>query len=370
MNSSQNKKAKKRICLLNGGGDCPGLNAVIRAATKTAILGYEWQIWGSEDSFDGFIQPGKMVPLTLASTRGILSRGGTILGTTNRGNPFDYPVKNEQGETEFHDYSQQVIEKFKELDLEALIVVGGDGTLSIGQQFFQAGLPVIGVPKTIDNDLLATEVSFGFNTAVQTATEAIDKVHTTAESHDRVMVVEVMGRNAGWIALEAGISGGVDVILIPEIPFDMEKIGDKLRQRAEGGRPSSVVVVAEGAAPRGGTQIYLEQGSRDSDRRLGGMGFAVADMIQQQSHIEARVVVLGHLQRGGRPTPFDRLLGTRFGMEAVELAAQGSFGRMVSLQCGRIESVPIEEAVAHPRLVDPNGQLVKTARTIGISFGD
>jgi 6-phosphofructokinase 1 len=363
-------KASKKICLLNGGGDCPGLNAVIRAATKTAILDYGWQIWGSEDSFDGFIQPKKMVPLTLSSTRGILSRGGTILGTTNRGNPFKYPVKNKNGQLKSQNYSQQIIKKFKELALDALIVVGGDGTLSIGHHFFQAGLPIIGVPKTIDNDLLATEVSFGFNTAVQTATEAIDKVHTTAASHNRVMIVEVMGRNAGWIALEAGISGGVDIILIPEIPFHIKKIGDKLKQRTKAGRLSSIIVVAEGAAPFGKKPVYLKQKNTEAQPRLGGIGFAVGNMIQQHYKIDTRVVVLGHLQRGGSPTPFDRLLGTRFGMAAVKLVAQNSFGHMVSLQCGRIESVPIKKAIAHQRLIDPSGELVKTAKAIGISFGD
>lgn len=363
-------EVNKKICLLNGGGDCPGLNAVIRAATKTAILDHGWQIWGSKDSFDGFIQPQKMVPLTLTSTRGILSRGGTILGTTNRGNPFKYPVKNKRGQLKSQDYSQQVIKRFKELALDALIVVGGDGTLSIGHHFSQAGLPIIGVPKTIDNDLLATEVSFGFNTAVQTATAAIEKVHTTDASHNRVMIVEVMGRNAGWIALEAGIAGGVDIILIPEIPFHIKKIGNKLKQRTKAGRLSSIIVVAEGAAPLGKKPVYLKQKNTEAQPRLGGISFAVADMIQQHYQIDTRVVVLGHLQRGGSPTPFDRLLGTRFGMAAVELVAQNSFGRMVSLQCGRIESVPIEKAIAHQRLVDPSGELVKTAKAIGISFGD
>ena len=359
-------KAKKRICVLNGGGDCPGLNAAIRSVVKTAILRYGWEIWGSEDTFDGFLDAQKMVSLTVDSVRGILPRGGTILGTSNKGNPFRYPVRNKEGKIKFQDYSQKVIDKAREMRLDALIIIGGDGTLSIAYEFFQAGLPVIGVPKTIDKDLLATEITFGFDTALHTATDAIDKIHTTAESHDRVMVVELMGRNAGWIALEAGISGGADIILIPEIPFDMERVCQKIRERAEAGRPFSVVVVAEAAAPSGGTPVFKEQ----LPGKLGGVGFVVGEMIQEQTGVDTRVLVLGHLQRGGSPSPFDRLLGTRFGMVAVELAAQERFGEMVALRCGQIESVPIKNAIARQRLVDPDGEYVRAAKAIGISFGD
>jgi len=365
------RKPKKRICVLNGGGDCPGLNAVIRSVVKTAILHYNWQVWGSEDSFEGFLKPEKMVSLTLDSVRGILPLGGTILGTTNKGNPFRYPVKNKEGKREFEDYSQKVLDTARAMKLDAVIVIGGDGTLSIAHQLFKAGLPVIGVPKTIDKDLQATEMTFGFDTALHTATEAIDKVHTTAESHERVMVVELMGRNAGWIALEAGISGGADVILIPEIPFDIEKVCQKIRQRAERGRPFSVVVVAEAAAPAGGSPVYRQPHEGEDHRGdLGGIGFVVGEMIQKRLGVETRVLVLGHLQRGGSPSPFDRLLGTRFGLVALELVAREQFGQMVALKCGQVESVPIKNAIAAQRLVDPEGEYVRTAKAIGISFGD
>ena len=364
------RKSKKKICVLNGGGDCPGLNAVIRSVVKSAILRHGWEIWGSEDSFEGFFKPDKMVTLTLDSVRGILPRGGTILGTTSKGNPFRYPVRNEKGEIESQDYSQKVIDKVRTMKLDGLIVIGGDGTLSIAYEFFQAGLPVIGVPKTIDKDLLATEITFGFDTALHTATDAIDKIHTTAESHDRVMVVELMGRNAGWIALEAGTSGGADVILIPEIPFDIEKVCQKIQQRARNGRPFSVVVVAEAAASSDGTRIYRQGAEENLSGKLGGVGFVVGEMIQERTGVDTRVLVLGHLQRGGSPSPFDRLLGTRFGVAAVELAAQERFGQMVALKCGKVESVPIKSAIARQRLVEPEGEYVRAAKAIGISFGD
>lgn len=360
----------RRIGVLTGGGDCPGLNAVIRAVVKTAILRYGWEVWGSEDGFEGFLQPRKVVRMTLDSVRGILPRGGTILGTTNKGNPFRYPVKNERGEVEFLDLSQRVIDRFRELGLEVLVLIGGDGTLTIGQKLFEAGLPVIGVPKTIDNDLMATEVTFGFDTALHTAMEAIDKIHSTAESHDRVMVVEVMGRNAGWIALQAGTAGGADVILIPEIPFDMDKVCCQILARARAGREFSVVVVAEGIPLPAGAQVYQEAAGGTRQGRLGGVGFAIAEMVEERTHMDARVVVLGHLQRGGSPSPFDRLLGTRFGVAAMELAAAGGFGRMVCLNCGKIESAWIRDAVARQRLVDPDGEYIRAAKAIGITFGD
>ena len=279
-------------------------------------------------------------------------------------------MKNKEGKTAFKDYSQKVLETARAMKLDGVIVIGGDGTLSIAHQLFKAGLPVVGVPKTIDKDPLATEMTFGFDTALHTATEAIDKVHTTAESHEQVMVVELMGRNAGWIALEAGISGGADVILIPEIPFDIEKVCQKIRQGAEGGRPFSVVVVAEASAATGGSPVYRQPREEDHRGDLGGIGFVVGKMIQERLGVETRVLVLGHLQRGGSPSPFDRLLGTRFGVVAVELAAQEQFGQMVALKCGKVASVPIENAIARQRLVDPEGEYVRAAKAIGISFGD
>jgi len=356
--------------VVNGGGDCPGLNAVIRAVVKTAILRYGWEVWGSEDSFDGLIKPGKLIPMTLETVRGILPRGGTILGTTNRGNPFRYPERNERGEIVFQDYSERVIQKVKEMNLDAMVLIGGDGTLTIGQRFCERGLPIVGVPKTIDQDLLATETTFGFDTALKTVTESLDMIHTTAESHERVMVIEVMGRNAGWIALEAGIAGGADIILIPEIPFRVEKLVEKIEARRVAGRPFSIVVVSEGATPVGGSQIYREKGIEDPFGKLGGIGAIVAGMLGSRVQLETRVVVLGHLQRGGSPTAFDRLLGTRFGVAAVDLIAKNQFGRMVALDDQKITSVTIAEAIARQRLVNPQGEIVQAARAIGICFGD
>ncbi len=360
---------RKKIAVLTGGGDCPGLNAVIRAVAKTAILQHDWSVWGSEDSFEGFMGSG-LEPMTLKSVQGILPRGGTILGTSNKGNPFKYPVQTEEGDYEFHDYSSRVISRFRQERFDALIVIGGDGTLTIGHQLMKRGIPVIGVPKTIDNDLLCTEQTFGFDTALHTATDAIDKIHTTAESHDRVMVVEVMGRNAGWIALEAGMAGGADVILIPEIPFEIEKVCRKIEDRSNSGNRFSVVVVAEGAAPRGGRQVYRHRPKDDPFGRLGGVSYSVADQIQGNLGMECRVLVLGHLQRGGSPSPFDRLLGTRFGWAAVRLVVEERFGRMVTLQCGQIRSCPLENAVAHQRLVGQDDDHLRTARSLGIAFGD
>jgi ATP-dependent phosphofructokinase / diphosphate-dependent phosphofructokinase len=361
----------KRLGVLNGGGDCPGLNAVIRAVVKTAILKYGCEVLGSEDSFNGLIWPErKLVEMTLDSVRGILPRGGTILGTTNRGNPFKYPRRKSDGDVEFDDFSGKVMETVREKELDALIVIGGDGTLTIGNMFFEAGLPVVGVPKTIDNDLLVTEVSFGFNTALRTAMDAIDMIHTTAESHDRVMVVELMGRYSGWIALQAGVAGGADVILIPEIPYEIGKVAAKITGRQEAGREFSIVVVAEGATRVGGSRTYQAGSPEYPHGRLGGVGQQVAEQLQEETGIETRSLVLGHLQRGGSPNAFDRLLGTRFGVAAVELAATGGFGRMVSLKCGTIDSTPIRDAIAHHRRVDPEGEIVAAAKALGIAFGD
>ncbi len=358
----------RRIGVLTGGGDCPGLNAVLRALVKTAVHCYGWEVLGIEDGYEGLLTPGRVRPLTLDAVRGILPRGGTILGTSNRCNPFDYAWR-EGREVRRADRSAEVLQRIAALALDALVVIGGDGTLHIAERFYRLGVPVVGVPKTIDNDISATDVSFGFNTAMDTATQAIDRLHTTAESHHRVMVVEVMGRHAGWIALESGLAGGADVIIIPEIPFVLDRVMEPLVARHQRGRGFSIVVAAEGAAPRGGAPLY--QPTRDPlcPPRLGGIGAWLATEIEAQLEVEARTVVLGHLQRGGSPTPFDRLLGTRFGAAAARLIAARGFGQMVALQGTNIVAVPLAEAVGVPKRVPADGELVQTAVGLGISFG-
>lgn len=363
-------KKVRRIGVLTGGGDCPGLNAVIRAVVKTAITNYRLSVVGFENGFGGLIQ-NRSRNLTLNDVVGILPRGGTILGTTNRDNPFHYPMVI-KGEKVFRDVSDRVIENINIQEIDALIVIGGDGSLSIAKELYEKkGLPVVGVPKTIDNDLSATDQTFGFDTALNTATEALDKLHTTAESHHRVMVLEVMGRYAGWIALEAGIAGGADVILIPEIPYSIEKVFGKIYERREHGKLFSVVVVAEGAKPLGGEMVVQRRVEDSFDPvRLGGIGNLVAKQIEEETGMEARVTVLGHLQRGGTPTAFDRILATRYGSGAVNLVMAGKYGEMVCLRTPNIESVPLAVAVGEMRLVPVGGDLVRTARQVGISFGD
>jgi 6-phosphofructokinase 1 len=358
----------KRIGILTGGGDAPGLNAVIRAAVKTAILQYGCEIYGILDGYDGFLKEGGIIPLGLKEVSGILPRGGTILGAANRGNPFARKVFQDGREITV-DKSDDLIHAMQQSGLEALLVLGGDGTLRIAHELYQKGIPVIGVPKTIDNDIGGTEVTFGFDTALNTATEAIDRLHTTAEAHHRVMVLELMGREAGFIALHAGISGGADVILIPEIPFKFEAVLGKIRQRIMRGSLFSILAVSEGAKPLGGNEIFSRSGDEMYVPRLGGVGYLVGEYIEKQGY-ESRVTVLGHLQRGGTPTAFDRWLATRFGAAAVRLAARGGFDRMVSLRSEQIIDVTLEEALAVPRRVDLNGDAVITARGMGISFGD
>lgn len=357
----------RRIGVLTGGGDCPGLNAVIRAVVKTAVGHYGWEVLGIEDGFEGLIKEDRVRPLSTESVRGILPLGGTILGTTNRGNPFAYRVRKD-GEVAVVDLSGRVVERVRELGLDALVVIGGDGSLSIANDFWKLGLPVVGIPKTIDNDLSATDVTFGYDTAVTTATEAIDKLHTTAESHHRVMVIEVMGRQAGWIALEAGMAGGADIILIPELPFRVESVVRSIQRRDAIGRRFSIVVVAEGAAPAGGQPLTL--GDPNAPARLGGIGTWLANELSRRVEHEVRSLVLGHLQRGGSPTPQDRNLGTRFGVEAVRLVERGGFGRMVALHGTEIVDVSLDEAVGVLKRVPPDGSLVRTARCLGIGLGD
>jgi ATP-dependent phosphofructokinase / diphosphate-dependent phosphofructokinase len=359
----------KRIAVLTGGGDAPGLNAVIRAVVKTAEGEYQSEILGVRNGYDGFLQPDGVFPLTRDSVRGILPRGGTILGTANRGNPFARLVIRD-GQEIIEDTSNLVIEAIQRQNLDALIVIGGDGTLHIANQLFQRGIPVVGVPKTIDNDIGETEFTFGFDTAVTTATDAIDKLHTTAESHHRVMVLELMGRDAGFIALHAGIAGGADVILIPEIPFRFEAICLKIHKRIARGSTFSIISVAEGAHPAGGGKEYRTSGDAIIIPRLGGIGERVATFINDTCGVEARITVLGHLQRGGSPTAFDRWLATRFGAAAVRAAAQQQFGVMVALQAGEIVTVTLDEALAVPKRVPVEGDIVRSARGMGISFGD
>lgn len=359
---------RKRMGILTGGGDCPGLNAVIRAVVLSAAGGYGWEVLGIEDGFDGLLHD-RTRPLDLDDVRGILTQGGTILGTTNRGNPFAWPVVRD-GRQEVVDASRTVLERLESLHLDALVVIGGDGTLRIAHALHELGAPVVGIPKTIDNDISATDVTFGFDTARLTATEAIDKLHTTAESHHRIMVVETMGRNAGWIALEAGIAGGADAVLIPEIPFRLEAVVRAIEERAARGRRFSIVVVAEGAHAAGGAQVYREPGGPGRPPRLGGIGQQVADDLADATGRESRCTVLGHLQRGGSPTPFDRLLATRFGVRAVQCVADGRIGVMVALRGTSVVAVPITEAVAAHRHVPPEGDLVRAARALGICMGD
>ncbi len=348
------------IGIATGGGDAPGLNAVIRAATKAAILKYGWKVIGIPDGFDGLIWPEKAFELTLKEVSGILPRGGTILGTTNRGDPFHYK-KTENGKEVQRDISCKVITNAAKLGIDAVISIGGDGSQKIAYELFKKGMKIVGVPKTIDNDLSATDVTFGFDTALHTVTDAIDKIHTTAESHHRVMVVEVMGRDCGWIALEAGIAGGAHVILIPEIPFTIEYICRIIKERTKQGKDFTIVVVAEG--------VKLPPELKEN-RRMSAVGNLIGGAIAKASRKEVRISVLGHIQRGGTPTPFDRVLGTRFGVAAVDLIAAGGFGMMVALRGDSIVSVDVAHAIGHLKSVNPNGEIVRAARAIGIGFGD
>jgi phosphofructokinase-like protein len=359
-------QAIKRIGVLTGGGDAPGLNAVIRAVVKTSsFAGIE--CIGLEDSFDGLIYPNRSRVLTLKHVTGILRIGGTILGTTNRGNPFVYPIETEDGPV---DYSNRCIENFYKMGLDALIVIGGDGTLAIAHEFHKRGIPIVGVPKTIDNDIAETTMTFGFDTAVAFATDALDRLHTTAESHHRIMVAEVMGRYAGWIALYAGIGGGADVVLIPEIPFDLDKVVHRILERERYGASFSIVVAAEGAHPVGGQRSIVTTGTPDRAERLGGIGEQVSRELEFRTGKESRHVVLGHLQRGGAPLAYDRVLATRFGSFAVECLMRGQSGVMTALHSPDIVAVPLEKIVGQTRNVPVGGDVVRTARNIGICFGD
>ncbi|MSP64425.1 MAG: ATP-dependent 6-phosphofructokinase [Ignavibacteria bacterium] len=362
-------KKIKRIGILTGGGDCPGLNAVIRGITKPALTNHGITVIGIEDGFEGFIE-GRMRELSRSNIAGIISLGGTILGSSNKGDPFHFPTETVKG-IEIVDASHLAIKHYKGWGLDCLIAIGGDGTMHISEKLSLAGLNIIGVPKTIDNDLSATDQTFGYDTALSIATEAIDRLHTTGMSHHRVMVIEVMGRYAGWIALEAGLAGGADVILIPEIPFKWEKVFEKVIERSTTGKKFSIICVAEGAKADSEDVVIKEKDIKRTDPlRFGGIGEHVARRITEETGLETRATVLGHLQRGGTPTAFDRILSTRYGTKALELAIENKFGHMVSLRGTSITSVLIKDAILKPRLVPKNGEIVTTAKLVGTSFGD
>ncbi|HEV8150232.1 MAG TPA: ATP-dependent 6-phosphofructokinase [Gemmatimonadales bacterium] len=372
-----------RIALSTGGGDAPGLNAVIRAVVLSASQ-RGWETFGIRSGYDGLFAPQQvgprerrqddtapgLIPLGPADVRGITHLGGTILGTTTRGNPFQWLTRRDDGIMCEIDRSDDVVAAFRARGLDALVAIGGDGSLRIAYELFRKGIPVVGVPKTIDNDVVGTESSFGFDTAVSTATDALDRIHTTAESHDRVFVVELMGRYAGWIALHSGLSGSADVILIPEIPFDIEKVCEKILERERRGRRFSIVVAAEGARPKGGSIVYREQAALGRPERLGGIAEEVAREIAERTGKETRSVVLGHLQRGGSPTTFDRLLALRFGSAAVRAISDGEFGCCVVYTPPTVGRIALVDIIGKSKLVPLDSGIIMTARNLGISLGD
>jgi len=356
-------KTKKRIGVLTSGGDCPGLNPAIRAVTKTAIFCHGMEVVGIKDGFEGLIE-NRTKRLIWEDVSGILTLGGTILGTSNQANPFAH------GE-EKKDVSKETLKNISNLDLDALVCIGGDGTLHIAQQFHQLGVPIVGMPKTIDNDVATTDYTIGFDSAVAVATEAIDNIHSTAESHHRVMILEVIGRYAGWLALYSGVAGGGDVIIIPEFSFDIKKVCAELEKRSKLGKKFSLVVVSEGVK-LGGTELVVKRevkGSTDPIR-LGGVSYRIAEQIEETCGLETRVIILGHLQRGGKPTDFDRILATQFGKHALDLIVAGKFGYMTSVQGGKITSVPIQSAIASLKIVPQSFPLIEAARSVGTCFGD
>lgn len=362
--------AIKKVGILTGGGDCSGLNAVIRAITRAAIIRHNARVIGIENGFEGMLT-NTTQELTVGGTKDILTLGGTILGTTNKGNPFEFREYDEEGKIRVSDRSDQAIDNFNQLGLDCLFVIGGEGSLEIGYKFFQKGIPVIGIPKTIDNDLDKTDYTFGFQTAVQVACDALDRLHTTGRSHDRVMILEVMGRHAGWIALEAGIAGGAHIILIPEIPYKVENVAKKIQLRKDGGSPFSIIMVAEGAREEGG-ELITQATAMDRLQgvpQLGGVGIYLAERIKEQVDLEVRTTVLGHIQRGGSPTAFDRVLGTRLGSYAVDAAAEGKFGNMVALKTPDVVLVPLKDLAGKVRMVPETSQLIQTAESIGINMG-
>lgn len=364
---------KKRVLVLTGGGDCPGLNAVIRAIVKRASKERDWEVVGSIQSFDGVLkEPTEVVILDNEKVSGIHFKGGTILKTTTKGGPFAWPVKNADGTYDFVDRSDEMIRKLGYMGIDAVINIGGDGSQKISQILYEKGLNVIGVPKTIDNDLSATDFTFGFRTAVQVATESLDKLVTTAESHNRVMIMEVMGRDAGWIALQSAVAGGAEVCLIPEIPYDIEKVMDKLNERIIMGRGFANIVIAEGAKPKDGT-VFFEESNEIGNQNLkyGGVAYNLSEQLKQAGlDSDIRVTVLGHLQRGGVPIAFDRILATEFGVKAFELVLENDFGKMVAYKNNTITSVPLIDAINKYHYIEKDDYLLNTARGLDICLGD
>jgi len=357
----------KRVGILTGGGDCPGLNAVIRSIAKPAMA-IGATVIGVQDGFEGLVE-GRSRELKPKDIGGIVNLGGTILGTSNKGNPFQYPVETPRG-IEVYDYSQNAIRNYQDWELDALFAIGGDGTMHIVDRFTDLGLSLVGIPKTIDNDLSATDMTFGYDSAMSVATEAIDRLHSTGSAHHRVMVIEVMGRYAGWIALGAGLAGGADVILIPEFPFVWEKLYEHVLRRSKLGSRFSIVCVAEGAKPADGELVVKEKDKKRTDPfRLGGIGELVGKKIEDETGLETRVTVLGHVQRGGSPTPFDRVLATKFGSMALRVAMEGKFGHMVSLRGQDVTVVSVKDAILKLRTVPPDSQLILAAKAVGTGFG-
>ena len=365
----QEEEKERRVLILTGGADAPGLNAVLRAFVKTAA-DLDLQVYGSEDGFAGLIEePGRVVRLTPASVRGILPKGGSVLGCSNAADPFAYEVTDSDGTERIVDLSERVKSQLDQLEIDILVLVGGSGTMNIGMRFAKMGIPVVGIPKAIDNDLAATDLSFGLDSAVTTATVAIDALHSAGEAHDRVMVLEVMGADAGWIALMSGIAGGADVILIPEIPYDLDRVVDKIKARSSTAGQFSIVVVGEGSKPLGGTVSKISEAHESASQRRDGPAFQLARLLEGRIGHEIRVTILGHLQRDSSPSSFDRILGTRFGVYAAELCYHDNTGQVVALRGQEVLSVPLEAAVANPKRVPPDGELVGVARSVGIELG-
>lgn len=363
---------KKKLLVATGGGDCPGLNAVIRGIVKAAQVDKSYEVYGSIEAFNGLLsEPVKIMKLTNSKVGGIHVKGGTIIKTTNKGNPLQFPIQLGDGTIEYEDLSQMLIKKFKKLGFDAMINIGGDGSQKISQTLFEKGMNIVGVPKTIDNDLSATDLTFGFSTAVQVATDSLDKLVTTAESHHRVMIMEVMGRDAGWIALHTAIAGGAEICIIPEIPYNINTILSQIKKRYKKGKGFVNIVIAEGAKPKGGKIIGMKAKDGDANIKLGGIGNVLRHELEAKGcQAQIRTTILGHVQRGGTPVAFDRILATAMGAKAFELVKERRFGKMVSYRKNKLEAVDIKDAVTDYNFIKKNNYLLKTAKSIGISFGD